>query len=307
MVINPVSDSNISIASISPPSTPSRKSMIKGHTSTEDYNPSVSYQISPRESNANEVLTASLKLPMQKLATISTVPTPTTGVLNLGMDISNIPYIEDSDSNSPTIYGSKPFSSPNEKTSKKPDEVSQHSPTKTSFPLLKKKSQYQPQYQSKVLTPYKSLAQQKPTKTFHIFGDKPSSNSGVTPVEKSKSSLTLRERFRSGSIDNAAAITTEPKFTASITNIGGDLLRSKTADFERLLKQQSKNSKAATTEEETSKNSEEKSTSDNQVTTKNSSSKQNSNSRGLAKEPNVRLGPIYKRHEVISSATNTKK
>lgn len=318
LVLGPVGDSNISIASISPPSTPSRKSISsKGYALSEDYNPAMSYQISPRKSNANEVLTASLKLPMQKITTIN--PTTTTtmttaaaathmpGVLNIGVDIPNIPYIEDSDGSSPTIYGSKPFTESG-KAGKKAEEPT--TPTRTSFPLLKKKSHYQPQYQNKVPAPFnKAQPQQKPTKSFQIFGEKSTNpgNSSGTPVEKSKSAMTLRDKFRTGSVDNTST-TTEPKFTASITSIGGDLLRSKTADFERLLKQQNKNIKPTKADEDLLDRSHSAATLDSQLSTKSNLSKHNSNSKSIGgKEPNARLGPIYKRHDVISSATNTKK
>lgn len=118
--------------SLSPPTTPTSKTN------------------SDHRSNSNEVLLASLKLPVQMINTtahhadiVSTV-TP----LSLTSDLSDIPYIEDNDSNS--VYRS----AMNVPSSHQP--ITQSSSTssitknfgqsmkKCSFPLTKLKSQYKP-------------------------------------------------------------------------------------------------------------------------------------------------------------------
>lgn len=75
-----------------------------------------------------------------------------------------------------------------------------------------------------------------------------------------------------------------------ITNIGGDVMRSKTAEFERMLSNQSRQSNQV---HYSGRGNESKSIA---TTTKQTDSSNN-----------ARNGPIYKRRDVISSASNVKK
>lgn len=104
-------------------------------------------------------------------------------------------------------------------------------------------------------------------------------------------------------VKTTTLFSTEPKLTASITSIGGDVMRSKTAEFERMLMQQNKRN--------TKSNSIDNSTgayrrNDSKSLPITSSTPTSSNSPQSAAAAN-RNGPIYKRRDVISSAPNTKK
>lgn len=78
-------------------------------------------------------------------------------------------------------------------------------------------------------------------------------------------------------------LSNEPKLTPSITNIGGVVLRSKTADFERIGNY--------TTDKSTKESTNKK------LTTPQTSS--------LSSQ--LRLGPLYRRRELISSQQSAKK
>lgn len=90
-------------------------------------------------------------------------------------------------------------------------------------------------------------------------------------------------------------------FTA-ITNIGGDMMRSKTAEFERMM----------TNQQQQSNKSISKSHSQTMQSSHGSSGARTTDTKCVPlktsdSSSNVRNGPIYKRRDVISSALNLKK
>lgn len=89
----------------------------------------------------------------------------------------------------------------------------------------------------------------------------------------------------------------EPKLTPSISNIGSAVLRSKTADFERMLQLQSVKKSAAESDVSTAGLSES-------ICRSSSASAAVSS---LVSNNNKRVGPIYKRNELIASVQTSKK
>lgn len=285
----------------SPPLTPTRKTDARGHnpsmepssvvfysdaSSRRQSSPYVSHQMNIVEvGNSSDVVTASLKLPVQ-MATGTT--------LNLAADIPDIPFIEDGDS-----YSSLNTQIP---TSMQPFKI---------YTTNILGQQNQPSRNS--------LQQQQQQSIFHGYSNPISSNteSKGNNIEKSLSLSTLGGNVSSGASRSNDA---SSKLSTSISNIGGDLLRSKTADFERLLflqhQRSSKNSntlegnsnvradsKKLSTQESTVAAYNKNDTSgaaDNQDITSSATTK---NSAASAK----RSGPIYKRRDVISSAQSAKK
>lgn len=107
------------------------------------YNLNISPPTSPtsKSSSTNEVLLASLKLPVQMVNTsaIHVDVQPTAAPLSLTSDLSDIPYIEDAETNNG--YRSSAIVTPPQLTQSK----SLSSMTKkTGFPLTKLKSQFKP-------------------------------------------------------------------------------------------------------------------------------------------------------------------
>lgn len=116
-------------------------------------------------------------------------------------------------------------------------------------------------------------------------------------IEKSSSLFTMpsRKDSRKSSADSGNMPTTmslasphhnEPQLTPSISNIGGAVLRSKTADFERLLLQSKKSSSG----------------SECGGTVQTTDTKTDTNAASQIKKQ-----PIYKRKELISSVQSSKK
>lgn len=91
-------------------------------------------------------------------------------------------------------------------------------------------------------------------------------------------------------------------FTA-ITNIGGDMMRSKTAEFERMMTNQQQHQQIKPITKSHSQTMQSHGSSGVRTTTdsKSTSLKTSDSS------SNARNGPIYKRRDVISSALNLKK
>lgn len=273
---------------ISPPTSPTNKA-------NPDY-----------KSNTNEVLLASLKLPVQMINTtaihadvVSTAPP-----LSLTSDLSDIPYIEDADTNNgfrSTTNVASSYSTtsvpqqPQQQqttlaTSSSAKSLSQTNPLlkKCAFPLTKLKSQYKPAQLTLSTVPMDQV------------------NTATSKDQDKQQSSKPRM------VEATVVYTTEPKSTSitniSIGGIGGDVMRSKTAEFERMLMQQNKQqiiSRSSSQGQQqdnlrtilnTRNAGDSKSTSANTKTT----SKSDSTS-------NVRNGPIYKRRDVISSALNLKK
>lgn len=105
----------------------------------------------------------------------------------------------------------------------------------------------------------------------------------------------------------------EPKITASISNIGGAVLRSKTADFERLLKQNNKRQQAKSSSGGGGGGGGGEESLDSTVSTSHGPSSQMSDA---SKVPDAsetehkmdkRSQPIYKRKEIISSVQSPNK
>lgn len=248
---------------------------------------------------------ASLKLPVQILnatsaTTTTTTETPSTA-LNLSSDMTDIPYIEEVDSpttNAPIapLRQSKSVSQANQLVKK------------CAFPLTKLKSQYKSQQLPLSTAPNTDTA--TPSQSIRSLFDsrKNSATDGNFDKNASQPSSTLssgQPKSKSTSI-----FSTEPKLTASITNIGGDVMRSKTAEFERMLLQQNKrNSKSNSIDSGMYKRNDTKQLAS--VTSRSSATNLQSNSKsgGTDSTTNVsaRNGPIYKRRDVISSALNMKK
>ena len=117
----------------------------------------------------------------------------------------------------------------------------------------------------------------------------------------------------------------EPKLTPSISNIGSAVLRSKTADFERLLSKNNNNNKASTSDNpdsisspqttvaaatsssvvvSTSKRASDLTTPTHSTEVRGSKT---SSSSTTSSTTSKRSGPIYKRQEIISSVQSSKK
>ncbi|CAD7093970.1 unnamed protein product [Hermetia illucens] len=109
----------------------------------------------------------------------------------------------------------------------------------------------------------------------------------------------------------------EPKLTPSISSIGGAVLRSKTADFERILKQNKKSKSGDTTstavEEFITGSTSVSSSSAGTIATSTGSgtaedsSRPEKTARSRQQQTVSPAGPIYKRQELISSAQRTSK
>ncbi|XP_031640723.1 uncharacterized protein LOC116352342 isoform X2 [Contarinia nasturtii] len=252
--ITPLTDDGIRYnLNLSPPTTPTSKS----------------------NNSNNEVLLASLKLPVQMVNTsaihadiISTAATP----LSLTSDLSDIPYIEDAETNNgyrSTTTITPPQQSP---TSKTLSSIAK----KSGFPLTKLKSQFKPAQLTLTTVPI---------------------DQGTKDVDK----LISAAQKQTGNNTIEPHTHSIPVMTA-ITNIGGDMMRSKTAEFERMMtnQQQQQNKSISKSHSQTMQQSHGSSgarTTDTKcVPLKTSDS-----------SPNVRNGPIYKRRDVISSALNLKK
>lgn len=121
-------------------------------------------------------------------------------------------------------------------------------------------------------------------------------------IEKSSSLFTMpsRKEGRKSSSDGGnlpismslSSHHNEPQITPSISNIGGAVLRSKTADFERLLIQSKKSNSGSASSSVASESGVQAQTAD---TTEAAASSQ------------VKKQPIYKRKELISSVQSSKK
>lgn len=120
-------------------------------------------------------------------------------------------------------------------------------------------------------------------------------------IEKSSSlfSMPSRKEGRKSSTDGGIASMSltsshshhnEPQLTPSISNIGGAVLRSKTADFERMLLQNKKSGASGSGSGETSATSQISETTTDTITV-----------------GQVKKQPIYKRKELISSVQSSKK
>lgn len=246
---------------LSPPTTPTNKS-------SPDH-----------KSNSNEVLLASLKLPVQMINTtaIHADVLTTAPPLSLTSDLSDIPYIEDVDANNgfrntTNVTPAYSVQQQQQSTLATSKSLSQTNPLlkKCAFPLTKLKSQYKPT--------------QTPLSTVPIDQTNPSKDSD-------------KQSTKPRMVETTVLYTTEPKLTASITNIGGDVMRSKTAEFERMLIQQNKQQQQQQSVSRSSSQSNQTQQDAARTTMKTKTS-----------DPaNVRNGPIYKRRDVISSALNLKK
>lgn len=309
---SPSAEDNVSysyaVLNVSPPTSPTYKS--------PEY-----------KSNSNEVLMASLKLPVQILNATSTTATETPSTaLNLSSDMTDIPYIEDVDSpttNAPIVplRQSKSVSQANQLVKK------------CAFPLTKLKSQYK--------------SQQLPLSTASNTTDSPTSIPPPTATTTSQSNRSLFDSRKNSGIDGnvdknvsqptptltssvqkpksmktTSIFSTEPKLTASITSIGGDVMRSKTAEFERMLMQQNKrNSKSNSIDSGMYKRNDTKQLPSATLRTSSTNLQSNRKSSDIlatsatksggsdttTANVGTRNGPIYKRRDVISSALNMKK
>lgn len=309
---------NFSIAAASPPVTPTRKGASKGHSSSIDSNassggsssilhsdspsrrlssPFVSHQL-PNVGDvgdATDIVTASLKLPVQ----MATTSTP----LNLAADIPDIPYIEDGEttfaSNSMTVRSNKPMDQSSLSRSYTTSQYPTHSQPMSIFNVpTGGDSHFTPAASTSFRPPASSTSGNRNTP----LNERESTSSSMIEKSISLSAIAAKgSSYRPRPIDSSYS--TEPKLTASITNIGGDVLRSKTADFERLLMQQNRrSSKSSTTfEPSASSGTDERQliSSSSEVPNANTFKHSNINAR--------RSGPIYKRRDVISSAQTLKK
>lgn len=105
---------------------------------------------------------------------------------------------------------------------------------------------------------------------------------------------------------------TEPKLTPSITNIGGAVMRSKTADFERLLSQNSKSTRkpdatAVTMVTTTTMPTVPTVTTAATVSSTTDNDPMTTGAKVKPTESFKRTGPIYKRQELIASTPKAKK
>lgn len=91
----------------------------------------------------------------------------------------------------------------------------------------------------------------------------------------------------------------------AITNIGGDMMRSKTAEFERIMtnQQQQQQQQNKPISKSHSQNIQSHGSSGSRTT----DSKIGTPLKASDSSSNIRNGPIYKRRDVISSPLNTKK
>lgn len=264
---------------VSPPATPTRKMAVtdsRGENNNLYYvepldgrhssATNVSRSIFPCDpGDSNQIVTASLKLPVQ-MTTMTT--------LNLSADILDIPFIEDEDG----------YSLINAQTPLRTNKQSSDSTTKLSS--LAQASSFSHPSNRNVAN-----INEKPPKT----------------VEKSVSLSAIGGSSTNNSYKPSPANlahSTEPKLTASIMNIGGDVLRSKTANFERMLLHQSRRSSRSTPEANANDSADvSRSTSTSKYEIPRNSTCNNPQSITSAKGS----GPIYKRRDVISSAQSQKK
>lgn len=201
--------------------------------------------------------------------------------LNLAADIPDIPYIEDEDGYS-TLNAQLPIRT----NRKQSDQPPPPPPTRT----------FSSSTQSATQSSYKDKEIARRTIECST-SDKPFTSTIERAVAMPPSSASTST---SGMFQSRPILSTEPKVSASITNIGGDVMRSKTADFEKLLSQNRRSSKSTSTN---SSPFEASDLSRSSSTTEKYSSNFSQNSAANAK----RSGPIYKRRDVISSAQTTKK
>ncbi|XP_055320949.1 uncharacterized protein LOC129577599 isoform X2 [Sitodiplosis mosellana] len=246
------------------------------------YNLNISPPTTPTsKSNSNEVLLATLKLPVQMVHTQSAIHADvvsTDAPLSLNSDLSDIPYIEDAETNNGyrSTTNVTPQPSPTKITS---TTTTLGSITKKSgFPLTKLKSQFKPAQLTLTTVPI---------------------DQGTKDVDKGNSVLGSGKQSGINSVEPSPH--NVPVMTA-ITNIGGDMMRSKTAEFERMMSnQQQQQNKSILKSRSQTMQSHGSSGARSSTESKNTSLKTSDSS------SNVRNGPIYKRRDVISSALNLKK
>lgn len=271
---------------------------------------------------------ASLKLPVQILNATSNVEiSAAPASLSLSSDLSDIPYIEDGDNSfrtAPTIplRQSKSASQTNQLVKK------------CAFPLTKLKSQYKPQQVQLTTTANnQSIEMMQSGQDMH-FPNKQTVVDGKIKKDASRSIFDIRKDasnnieksvsqselggssmlMKPRTVETATMYSTEPKLTASITSIGGDVMRSKTAEFERMLIQQNKRNSKSNSIDSSANRRDMKPLSASSSTSSSSTQHSKKASDTLSttinsnkNDPNVRNGPIYKRRDVISSALNLKK
>lgn len=263
------------------------------------YNLSISPPTTPTsKSNSNEVLLASLKLPVQMVSTpahhADVMPTATP--LSLTSDLSDIPYIEDAEVSNG--YRSTTNVTPQIPTSKSMGSITK----KSGFPLTKLKSQFKPTQLTLSAVPIEQGT--KDAEKTASAGKQTRSNSSVEPIPHSVPVMTCKTNhtvFYLYAKCESIVLFLFISF-AAITNIGGDMMRSKTAEFERMMTNQQQQTKPITKSHSQIMQSHGGSGA-RTIESKNiGTSLRTSDS-----SSNVRNGPIYKRRDVISSALNLKK
>ncbi|KAG4076822.1 hypothetical protein HA402_009168 [Bradysia odoriphaga] len=242
---------------------------------------------SPFVTHGAGVLTATFQLPVQvQMQDVKST-------LSLATDLADIPYIEDG------VYGGDMASDMSGRLTKR-----------GSVGLVPQRSHSQRQYNEQMVTGslslgggsvYSSASTQpqddpKQSAKYTDRDDRPTKS-----IEKSSSLFTMpsRKDSRKSSTDGTSIPMTmslasshhnEPQLTPSISNIGGAVLRSKTADFERML-MQNKKSGSGSGESGVSMSA-----------TETGHTFTDTNTGGQIKKQ-----PIYKRKELISSVQSSKK
>lgn len=263
------------------------------------YNLSISPPTTPTsKSNPNEVLLASLKLPVQMVNTsaIHADVVSTAAPLSLTSDLSDIPYIEDAETNN----GYRSTTNITQQSS--PTSKTLGSMTKKSgFPLTKLKSQFKPALSAVPI----NQGTRDIDKVISSVG-KPTPTNLVEPITthsvpvmtgKLKFIHVLWKTYRK----QISTLNCLFDLFIAITNIGGDMMRSKTAEFERMMSHQQQQQNKSLTKSHSQTMQSHSGSGARTTDTKNTSLRTSDLS------SNVRNGPIYKRRDVISSALNLKK
>lgn len=250
---------------------------------------------SPFVTHGAGVLTATFQLPVQvQMQDVKST-------LSLATDLADIPYIEDG------VYGgdmasdmtglSKIYSQRKVlRLTNYP--ISGRLTKRGSVGLVPQRSHSQRQYNEQMVTGSLSLGGGGSVYS-SAASSQPQDDRPTKPIEKSSSLFAMpsRKESRKSSTDGVAMPMTmslasthhnEPQLTPSITNIGGAVLRSKTADFERLLKQNKKSGESGVSISATTDPA-------HTVTDTTNTSSQ------------VKKQAIYKRKELISSVQSSKK
>ena len=292
-----ISNQHASDTSASPPLTPTQKLSSKTYYYSDTphrrlSSPYISSHPSSDRGGIHDILTASLKLPVQM---VSTAP-PTS--LNLGADLSDIPFIEDE--------GNGLCSEGIIKTQSPPRQI-KPAMKKDTHPSLEKSN-----LQS-LLAPINYKEDLASTCGLRSEFVGPNS-SDQRLVETSRKTALIEKCVALPSRSGSSNLKSER--LTSITNIGGDVLRSKTADFERLLSQQNKQSLKSNSFAESAAPSASSmearllnspaSTHQAEIKSIQSSAIHSALDRiqdgGSSISDTKRIGPIYKRRDVISSA-----